>query len=37
MSVLDRAGLDDLRPGQRVSVWAEEVPRGLQARELTLI
>ena len=37
MSVLSRSGLDDLPPGQRVSVWAEEVPRGLQARELTLI
>ena len=37
MSALDRSGLDDLEPGQRVSVWVEEVPRGLQATELALI
>ena len=37
MSVLARSGLDDLMPGQRVSVWVEEVPRGLQATELTPI
>ena len=37
MSVLARSGLDDLQPGQRVSVWVEEVPRGLQATELTPI
>ena len=33
-SALFRSGLDDLVPGQRVSVWAEEVPRGLQATEI---
>ena len=37
MSVLARSGLDDLQPGQRVSVWVEEVSRGLQATELTPI
>ena len=37
MSALARSGLDDLQPGQRVSVWVEEVPRGLQATELTPI
>ena len=37
MSVLSRSGLDDLQPGQRVCVWVEEVSRGLQATELTLI
>ena len=37
MSVLARSGLEDLQPGQRVSVWAEEAPRGLQATELSLI
>ena len=37
MSVLARSGLDDLMPGQRVSVWVEEVLRGLQATELTPI
>ena len=37
MSALASSGIDDLRPGQRVSVWAEEVPRGLEATELTLI
>ena len=31
---LFRSGLDGLVPGQRVSVWAEEVPRGLQATEI---
>lgn len=36
-SALARSGLDDLEPGQRVSVWAEEVPRGLQATELAPI
>ena len=37
MSVLARSGLDDLQPGQRVSLWVEEVPRGPQATELTPI
>lgn len=37
MSVLSRSGLDDLQPGQRVRVWAEEVPRGLEATELAPI
>ncbi len=37
MSALARWGLDDLQPGQRVSVWAAEMPRGLEATELTLI
>ena len=37
MSALARSGLDDLQPGQRVSAWVEEVPRGLQATELALI
>ena len=32
--VLARSGLGDLQPGQRVSVWAEEAPRGLQATEV---
>ena len=36
ISVLTRSGLDVLQPGQRVSVWAEEVPRGLQATEVEL-
>ena len=34
MSTLSRSGPDGLLPGQRVSVWAEEVPRGLQATEV---
>ena len=33
-SVLLRSGLGDLQSGQRVSVWAEEAPRGLQATEI---
>ncbi len=33
-SVLSLSGLDALQPGQRVSVWAEELPRGLQATEV---
>ena len=37
MSALARSGLDDLQPGQRVSVWVEEAPRGLQATELAPI
>lgn len=37
MSALARSGLDDLESGQRVNVWAEEVPRGIQATEVTLI
>ena len=37
MSALSRSGLDELQPGQRVSVWAEEVPRGVQATEIELI
>ena len=37
MSALSRSGLDGLQPGQRVSVWAEEVPRGVQATEIELI
>lgn len=37
MSTLSRSGLDGLLPGQRVSVWAEQVPRGLQATEIELI
>ena len=37
MSTLSRSGLDGLLPGQRVSVWAEEVPRGLQATEVELL
>ena len=36
-SALSRSGLVDLERGQRVSVWAEEVPRGPQATELALI
>ena len=36
VSVLTRSGLDALQPGQRVSVWAEETPRGLQATEVEL-
>ena len=36
-SALSRSGLDELLPGQRVSVWAEEVPRGLQATEVELL
>ncbi|MDE0173256.1 MAG: cold shock domain-containing protein [Defluviicoccus sp.] len=37
MSALARSGLDDLQPGQRVSAWVKEVPRGLQATELAPI
>ena len=37
ISALTRSGLDALQPGQRVSVWAEEAPRGLQATEVELI
>ena len=37
MSALSRSDLDGLQPGQRVSVWAEEVPRGVQATEIELI
>lgn len=37
VSVLTRSGLDELQPGQRVSVWAEEHPRGLQATGVELI
>ena len=33
-SMLSRSGLDELQPGERVSVWAEEGPRGLQATEI---
>ena len=31
---LSRSGLDDLRAGQRVSVWAKEAARGPQATEV---
>lgn len=37
MSALARSGLDDLQPGQRVTVWAEEAPRGPKATELALL
>ena len=37
VSVLTRSGLDELQAGQRVSVWAEEHPRGLQATGVELI
>ena len=33
-SVLQRSGMADLAPGQRVFVRAESVPRGLQARDI---
>ena len=33
-SALSRSGLDDLQAGQRVSVWAEDAPRGPQATEV---
>ena len=33
-SALSRSGLDDLQPGQRVSVWAEDARRGPQATEV---
>ena len=36
-SALSRSGIDELQPGQRVSVWAEKAARGLGARELELI
>lgn len=34
---LSRSGLDDLQGGQRVSVWAEDAPRGPQATEVRQI
>ena len=37
MSALSRSGLDELQPGKRVSVWAEEAPRGRRAREIMLV
>ena len=37
VSVLTRSGLDELQAGQRVSVWAEEHPRDLQATGVELI
>lgn len=36
-SVLFRSGMTDLEPGQRVTVRAESVPRGLQATEISPI
>ena len=36
-TVLFRCGMTDLEPGQRVTVRAESVPRGLQATEISPI
>ena len=36
-SALSRSSLDQLLPGQRVSVRAEEAPRDLQATEMELL
>ncbi len=36
-SALSRSGLDELLPGQRISVRAEQAPRGLQATEVQLL